>query len=192
MPYRFILERALWDQWTKKMTGAGRDTGPSHNTQSDEQEKEWENSSPTEQLQPVTVCLAQSFFRKVVLSAYSGRCCLTDIPIPQLLVASHTLPWSTHPEHRADPRNGLCLSCPHDAAFNRKLPAFDEKNRLELSKTIREYLMLTGRKENFAVHEVKVIAVPERFFPNPGHMAIHREEIFSARGNRLVPHARCV
>ncbi len=36
----------------------------------------------------------QFFFRQSVLSAYEGTCCITNLKIPQLLVASHIKPWS--------------------------------------------------------------------------------------------------
>ncbi|MDD2479693.1 MAG: HNH endonuclease signature motif containing protein [Victivallaceae bacterium] len=35
----------------------------------------------------------QSFFRKTILASY-GACCITGIPTPELLVASHIIPWS--------------------------------------------------------------------------------------------------
>jgi putative restriction endonuclease len=36
----------------------------------------------------------QNFFRQVVVANYSGRCAITGIDIPDLLVASHIIPWS--------------------------------------------------------------------------------------------------
>jgi putative restriction endonuclease len=63
----------------------------------------------------------QSFFRKRVLSAYQFRCCVTDLAIPQLLVASHVIPWAEDPMNRLNPRNGLCLNALHDRAFDRGL-----------------------------------------------------------------------
>jgi hypothetical protein len=60
---------------------------------------------------------------------------------PELLIASHIVPWSTLDDRaplapvprgvglgvrgRVDPRNGLCLSRLHDAAFDRGLITFD-------------------------------------------------------------------
>jgi len=37
--------------------------------------------------------VGQSFFRRAVLSAYNNKCCITGLSIPQLLVASHIVPW---------------------------------------------------------------------------------------------------
>jgi len=36
----------------------------------------------------------QSFFRNSILSAYNSTCCITGIKIPQLLIASHIIPWA--------------------------------------------------------------------------------------------------
>lgn len=36
----------------------------------------------------------QSFFRAAVLASYRGRCALTGLAIPELLNASHIIPWS--------------------------------------------------------------------------------------------------
>ena len=35
----------------------------------------------------------QNFFRQVVLANYSGKCAISGIDIPDLLVASHIVPW---------------------------------------------------------------------------------------------------
>ncbi len=170
---------ALWNRWLQKREPGEGHMPPFLDAPKREHENEWDKSSPTERTQPAKVRLAQSFFRKVVLASYNGCCCITGIPVSQLLIASHILPWSTHPEHRADPRNGLCLSRLHDAAFDKGLITFDQENRLVLSKKIREYLPLAAMKDNFAVYEGTAIALPERFMPNPQYLATHRESIFS-------------
>lgn len=63
----------------------------------------------------------QSFFRRRVLSAYGFRCCVTGLAVPELLVASHIVPWAKDPANRLNPRNGLCLNSLHDRAFDRLL-----------------------------------------------------------------------
>jgi len=73
----------------------------------------------------------QSFFRKVVLAAYDVKCCITENPIGDLLVASHILPWSKFPNERLNPRNGLCLAAHFDRAFDRGLISFDDSLRAD-------------------------------------------------------------
>lgn len=63
----------------------------------------------------------QRFFRLTVLAAYDGRCCVTGIGLPALLVASHIVPWSLDEKNRLNPCNGLCLNALHDRAFDKGL-----------------------------------------------------------------------
>src|SRR5579864_2361555 len=60
----------------------------------------------------------QGFFRAAVLAAYGGRCCITGLSIPELLNASHIVPWSVDVKNRTNPQNGLCLNAFHDRAFD--------------------------------------------------------------------------
>ena len=61
----------------------------------------------------VRVRLTQRFFRQTVLASFSEKCCITGMPIPQLLEAAHILPWSFSPENRNNPHNGLCMTKLH-------------------------------------------------------------------------------
>ena len=135
-------------------------------------------SGPTEVLMTTKGRLGQRFFRQSVLASYNNRCCITGIPIPELLVASHILPWSGHPEHRLNPRNGLCLAQTQDAAFDKGLVTFDEDFRLVLSPYLRDFLPNEAVSRNFVAYEGLRIEMPEKFLPNDGFMLRHREEIF--------------
>jgi len=35
----------------------------------------------------------QRFFRAAALAAYGGRCCITNLGVQDLLIASHIVPW---------------------------------------------------------------------------------------------------
>lgn len=133
------------------------------------------HSGPTSTERLTTVRLAQGFFRRAVLAAYRSRCCISGNPVPTLLIASHILPWGQYPEHRIDPRNGLCLSRLHDAAFDQHLITLDEKYRLVLSKSLRDFAAAEAIRTNFVAFEGRKIQMPEKFFPNPDYLAKHRE-----------------
>ncbi len=62
----------------------------------------------------VKIRVNQSFFRKAVLAAYNFQCCITGLGIPELLNASHIIPWSKDKANQVNPRNGLCLNAFHD------------------------------------------------------------------------------
>jgi putative restriction endonuclease len=67
----------------------------------------------------------QSVFREMVLSNYSTKCAITGINIPQLLFASHIIPWSKNEKERLNPENGICLSALCDKAFDKGLIAIN-------------------------------------------------------------------
>lgn len=132
----------------------------------------------TEGSRTVKVRLAQRFFRTSVLASYQSRCCVTDIALPSLLIASHILPWSGFPAHRADPRNGLCLSRIHDAAFDQGLVTFDGEYRLILSRELRYATTNEVLRASFLAFEGRPMRLPEKFQPDPTFLEKHRAEVF--------------
>ena len=122
--------------------------------------------------------IGQNFFRQVVLSSYDNRCCITGNPIPELLIASHIVPWRAQSEHRLNPRNGLCLARTHDAAFDRGLITFDENNRLLLSHYLQEFLPEETLERNFVAYAGSQLRLPEKFHPEPDFLRFHREQVF--------------
>ena len=55
----------------------------------------------------------QSFFRAAVLTSYEGQCAISGLAIPDILVASHIIPWSESVERRADPLELPAAEHPH-------------------------------------------------------------------------------
>ncbi|MDO4502212.1 MAG: HNH endonuclease signature motif containing protein [Coriobacteriia bacterium] len=55
----------------------------------------------------------QQYFRNSLLQNYNGKCCVTGLAVPELLVASHIKPWAVaDPKtERLSPSNGLLLVC---------------------------------------------------------------------------------
>lgn len=137
-----------------------------------------EPAGPTEKVVSVKARLGQSFFRQSILASYNGCCCITGNPVPELLVASHILPWGKYPEQRLNPHNGLCLAQTQDAAFDRGLITLDEDYRLVLSPYLREFLPNDSLARNFLDYEGKQIVMPEKFPPNGEFMQLHREKVF--------------
>lgn len=170
----------LWIQLVKKRVvqfspteGQGKEVDPGeHEIQSDV------SIAKTEAMRTTKVRLAQGFFRRAVLAAYLDRCCISGLAIPDLLIASHILPWADHPEQRVNPCNGLCLSRLHDAAFDKGLITFDERYRLVLSKRIKDFMGNESVHLNFVAHEGKQLFFPEKFFPNRDFLRHHRENIY--------------
>lgn len=82
--------------------------------------------------------IKQNFFRRTVLSSYRGRCCISGVSDPRLLIASHIVPWSVDKVNRLNPSNGLCLSAIHDKAFDNHLFTLTDDWRIVLSAQLTQ------------------------------------------------------
>jgi putative restriction endonuclease len=136
-------------------------------------------SGPTEATASVKIRRGQQFFRQTILNAYGVRCCISGINVPRLLVASHIKPWRDFPKDRLNPRNGLCLSSLHDAAFDAGLITLDKKYRLILSTRLKKYFPHTTLEQNFVPFEGKPIQMPNKIAePDSKILHYHRTGIF--------------
>ncbi len=134
-------------------------------------------SGSTERVATVRVRRGQQFFRQAILCAYGGRC---GVNVPQLLVASHIKPWSDFPDERLDPRNGLCLSSLHDAAFDTGLITLDKKLAVVLSKRLRGYFPQPTLEQTFQRFEGQPIRLPDKLAePAAEFLGYHRNNVFS-------------
>jgi len=119
----------------------------------------------------------QDFFREIVLNNYGNCCALTGLPVRDLLVASHILPWAGHERERLNVRNGICLNRLHDAAFDRGLIGFDDDLRLILSRSLVVRFGVESVDRNFAEFEKRSLVLPEDGFPpEAGFLAAHRRK----------------
>lgn len=138
-------------------------------------------SGPTETQATVKVRRGQQFFRQAVLTAYAVRCCISGINVPRLLVASHIKPWGKFATERLNPRNGLCLSTLHDAAFDAGLITLDDKLNVVLSKRLRSFFPQPALEQNFVQFEGQPIRLPEKLAePDGDFLRYHRDEIFQS------------
>lgn len=134
---------------------------------------------PTEREQIVRVRLVQRFFRNTVLASYGYRCAICRIAVPELLNASHIIPWRANVMRRADPTNGLAMCAMHDRAFDRGLLTVSD----DLEIIVSRRLLNNNAPELQQVGLVRIagdrIALPERFQPDRSALAFHRTQIFS-------------
>ena len=139
-------------------------------------------TGPTETMATVKVRRGQNYFRQAVINNGGGCCGVTGLTVRDLLVASHILPWGTHPEHRLNIRNGICLSRLHDAAFDCGLITFDDSLQLILSRRLKMELPQRTVAENFGAYAGQALHFPEdAALPEPAFLAEHRFKIFEKR-----------
>ncbi len=190
-------DRELWVQFQKKISVLGEESEQLlHDLFTNDQNKELDflhrdrvrleaapkiPIGPTEAKASVKVRRGQQFFRQSVLNAYGVRCCISGINVPQLLIASHIKPWRDFPEQRLDPRNGLCLSALHDAAFDAGLITLDSKLRVLLSDQLKLFFPQQTLQQNFARFEGTKIRLPEKLAePDVDFVSYHRERVFQS------------
>ena len=123
----------------------------------------------------------QDYFRRMILANYRGRCALTGISVPQLLLASHIIPWAdkSHKKDRLNPCNGICLSALYDKAFDKGLFTISPDDyTIQLSSALREYGTQEYFDKQFGSISGKQIAMPIDYKPNRDFLAYHRDHVF--------------
>ena len=120
----------------------------------------------------------QQFFRTAVLAAYNSRCCITGLALPELLNASHIIPWAACASTRVNPANGLCLNALHDRAFDRGIITISADSRVIVSPAVhRMGKTAEAQKWLLDFHDAP-LRRPDRFSPDPEFLAWHRENRF--------------
>lgn len=122
----------------------------------------------------------QSFFRAAVLAAYGARCCITGLAIPELLTASHIVPWAADVKNRTNPHNGLCLNALHDRAFDCGLLTITTDLKVRLSPRLKKNPADLAFKTFLHRYENVSISSPRHFGPSVEFLRYHNERVFVA------------
>jgi hypothetical protein len=127
-------------------------------------------SRTTEAERMVIQRIGQDIFRDALMDYWGGRCPMTGITEPELLRASHIVPWADCTDaQRLDVHNGLLLSALWDAAFDRGLISFADDGTVlagpRLSETAQSALGLSSapplrglrdaHRSNLALHRTR-------------------------------------
>lgn len=126
----------------------------------------------------------QDYFRRMILTNYGGRCALTGIDIPQLLLASHIIPWAekAHKQDRLNPCNGICLSALYDKAFDQGFITFSPDDySVTLSSALQEHKTAEYYNKHFGSIAGQKIQVPKDYAPKRDFLAYHRDHVFVGR-----------
>ena len=132
----------------------------------------------TTRVSEVEVRTKQSVFRRMILSSYVGRCCITGLSDARLLVASHIVPWNEDRKNRLNPQNGLCLNVLHDKAFDRGLITVSPDLTISVSPELSRLQEDPFAVENLVSLEGTKIHLPEKFAPAPEFLKWHGENVF--------------
>ena len=168
-----------WERFAVESTRATEELGMGEESPHGETDGDILDHLGEDRLVEATARVGQSFFRKTILSAYNGRCCITGLSLPNLLVASHIVPWSHDAAHRVNPKNGLLLSALHDRAFDTGIITITDDMTVLVSK---RYLENEDEffAESISVYGGRSISLPQKFEPHSEFLRYHREHIFKA------------
>ena len=137
-----------------------------------------ENLNGETKIREVKTRVNQNAFRQIVLANYSGKCAITGIDIPELLIASHIIPWSQNEQERLNPENGICLSALYDRAFDKGLIGITEKFQIILSSELKSketkdfYPLIFGKLNDMTLH------LPQKYLPRKEFLQFHLDTVF--------------
>lgn len=130
-------------------------------------------------LSQVKMRINQNVFRQIILANYDYKCALSGIDIPELLVASHIIPWSENPKERLNPENGICLSSLYDKAFDQGLIGFDNSCKVLFSERLYSNVGKDYYNKYFLPIYNKSLAETKKYAVNPLFLEWHRDCIFN-------------
>lgn len=121
----------------------------------------------------------QASFRTMILGNYEYKCALTGIDVPELLVASHIVPWASDEKNRLNPANGICLSPLCDKMFDKGLLGIREDYTVQLSAELKENMGKDYYARYIGLFENKKLRLPIEHLPDKRFLAYHYENIFT-------------
>jgi putative restriction endonuclease len=137
-----------------------------------------ENFIGLTKMREVKTRVNQNIFRQIVLANYNRKCAITGIDLPDLLVASHIIPWSKNEAERLNPENGICLSALYDRAYDNGLIGITEKYQIILSTELKNrekkefYPLLFGNLSNVKLQ------LPQKYLPKKEFLQFHLDSVF--------------
>ncbi len=130
-------------------------------------------------LRQVKTRINQNVFRQMILANYDYKCAISGIDIPELLVASHIIPWSENHKERLNPENGICLSSLYDRAFDQGLIGFDDTCKVLFSERLSNNVGKDYYSKYFLPIYGKSLAETKKYSINPLFLEWHRDCIFN-------------
>ncbi len=117
--------------------------------------------------------VGQDVFRKALMLYWNEQCAVTGVSHPNLLRASHIIPWAICEDdaERLNVMNGLLLASHLDAAFDTGLISFDNAGQIILSPELTSH-----DREKLGISEtMRLTRISEDHIKR---LAWHRENVF--------------
>lgn len=131
-----------------------------------------------DKMREVKTRVNQNFFRQSILSNYFYRCAICNLNIPELLIASHIIPWSFNQKERLNPQNGICFCSLHDKAFDTGFIGIKTDYHIVLSKEFAKMQKESYFPMYFGNYENNSMNLPDKFLPKPEFLEFHFQQKF--------------
>jgi putative restriction endonuclease len=124
----------------------------------------------TEQYSVLKTRVYQDVLKRYVLLNYCNKCALCDIDQPELLVASHIIPWSVNEDKRLNLDNCILLCNLHDKLFDKGFICLDGDLTVRVSKQLSKNVLKYITELSFRK--------PTTILPNIDNLKVRMEQIF--------------
>jgi putative restriction endonuclease len=108
------------------------------------------------------------------------------IDIPDLLFASHIIPWAVNEQERLNPENGICLSAFYDKALDKGLIGVNVNYEIMLSIALQKNKSKDYFVKYFAPIEKVKLQMPQKYLPKVEFLEWHLDTIFE-KSQKIVP-----
>jgi 5-methylcytosine-specific restriction protein A len=130
----------------------------------------YKKPTTTERQGLVTSRVGQGYYRQNLLDKFGHRCAVVGAKLPEILIASHIVPWKqSNEDERLDVENGILLSPNYDALFDKHLISFDDEGLIIISSLLDAEMI-----QNLGIDTNAKIQVTEGMMP---YLSRHRETL---------------
>jgi len=98
--------------------------------------------------------------------------------LPDLLVASHIIPWAKNEEERLNPENGICLSALYDRAYDKGLIGISDKYQIIISSELKSNENKDYYPFNFGNLNGTILNLPQKYLPKKEFLQFHLDTVF--------------
>ncbi|MGQ0739595.1 MAG: HNH endonuclease [Bacteroidota bacterium] len=137
-----------------------------------------ENLKGEIKIREVKTRVNQNVFRQIVMANYANKCAISGIDIPDLLFASHIIPWSKNENERLNPENGICLSALYDRAFDKGFIGINNKFEVVVSSFLKKKNKERYFEKYFSHLSNCRIQLPKKYLPKNEFLEFHLDTIF--------------
>jgi hypothetical protein len=120
----------------------------------------------------------QAAIRREILKRYNYQCALCDVTEPELLVASHVVPWSVDEASRGVLNNVICLCVMHDRLFEKGFITLTNNNSVVFSRRFDANAKMSKMFASVRATTYSRLSVKTAIGPRKSSLDYHRHKVF--------------